>query len=222
VDTGLNAIKPYMAGQPTPEGWIVGQLEALGPGDVRVGYLHATPAHLEAVCRPGRAAFQILRDPRDTVVSGIFYALEVHPDHLMRKFYSRQESLEERITTAIQGIADGEFQFADINTIYERYLGWLERPEVCVLRFEDLIAHPEAQLGRLLDHLEARGFEPARPREAHVKALREQMDPRKSGTFRKGKAGGWREHFTPPHKALFKDLAGDLLIRLGYEEDRAW
>lgn len=222
VDTGLNAIKPYMDGQPTPENWILSQLEALQPGDVRVGYLHASPAHLEAVCRPGRAVFQILRDPRDTVISGIFYAMEVHPNHLMREYYSQQEGLEDRITTAMRGIPDGKFQFADINTIYERYLGWLERPEVCVLRFEDLVGDPEAQLSRLLDHLEAHGFAPGRPRDTDLATLIAQMDPRKSGTFRKGKAGGWREHFTPEHKELFNKIAGELLIRLGYEEDLAW
>ena len=40
----------------------------------------------------------------------------------------------------------------------------------------------------------------------------------KSGTFRKGQPGNWQEHFTQANKAHFKATAGDLLIRLGYEQ----
>jgi hypothetical protein len=132
------------------------------------------------------------------------------------------DSPETRITTAIQGIPGGKYQFADIRTIYERYMGWLENPEVCLLHFEDLTAIPEQQLNRVIDHLQARGYEPQEPRQTLLDTLIRQMDPSKSPTFRQGKSGGWREHFTPVHKALFKDLAGDLLIRLGYEKDLDW
>ncbi len=48
------------------------------------------------------------------------------------------------------------------------------------------------------------------------------IDPHRSPTFRKGKIGGWRESFTDEHKHLFKEIAGDLLIRLGYEADFDW
>lgn len=39
---------------------------------------------------------------------------------------------------------------------------------------------------------------------------------------RKGVVGDWCRYFTEEHKVLFKQLAGDMLIRLGYEEDNAW
>ncbi len=32
----------------------------------------------------------------------------------------------------------------------------------------------------------------------------------------------WREHFSDEHKKLFKDVAGDLLVRLGYEKNNDW
>jgi hypothetical protein len=37
-----------------------------------------------------------------------------------------------------------------------------------------------------------------------------------------GKTSGWREHFTEEHKNLFKDIAGDLLVKLGYEKSNDW
>jgi hypothetical protein len=48
------------------------------------------------------------------------------------------------------------------------------------------------------------------------------IQPRKSHTFRSGKTGGWKQHFTDEHKSLFKDVAGDLLVKLGYEENNDW
>jgi hypothetical protein len=40
--------------------------------------------------------------------------------------------------------------------------------------------------------------------------------------FRKGIAGDWRNVFTEKDKQIFKEAAGDLLIRLGYEKDNDW
>ena len=55
-----------------------------------------------------------------------------------------------------------------------------------------------------------------------LQVLDQAVMPRKSGTFRKGKPGNWREHFTQANKTHFKELTGDLLIRLGYEENNLW
>jgi hypothetical protein len=40
--------------------------------------------------------------------------------------------------------------------------------------------------------------------------------------YRKGIAGDWKNHFSDGDKQVFKDLAGDMLIRLGYEKDFDW
>ncbi len=40
--------------------------------------------------------------------------------------------------------------------------------------------------------------------------------------YRKGTSGDWRNHFTDEDKKTFKRLAGNLLIRLGYESDYNW
>jgi hypothetical protein len=52
--------------------------------------------------------------------------------------------------------------------------------------------------------------------------LVEAIQPKKSHTFRSGKTGGWREHFTEEHKTLFKEVAGELLVKLGYEKSNDW
>ena len=43
-----------------------------------------------------------------------------------------------------------------------------------------------------------------------------------SGTFRKGKIGGWKSTFTSKDIELYKATIIDLLIDIGYESDKNW
>jgi hypothetical protein len=141
----------------------------------------------------------------------------------MHRYYTETlHSMEERINAAICGVNQPGSELTPIRARYEGYLDWLERPGVLCLRFEDLILNRDAALGLLLDYLERRGFRPEISPSQAIQVLADAIAPHKSGTFRKGKPGNWREHFTEANKALFKEKAGDLLIRLGYEEDNNW
>jgi hypothetical protein len=93
---------------------------------------------------------------------------------------------------------------------------------VFCVKFEDLILNRDEALGKILDYLEQFGFIPNAGRTAAIEVLKQAIVPRKSGTFRKGQPGNWREHFTAANKALFKAVTGDLLIRLDYEESNDW
>jgi hypothetical protein len=93
---------------------------------------------------------------------------------------------------------------------------------VMCIRFEDLIDNREATLDAMLDEVESTGYNIPTPRDRALLILAKAIQPRKSHTFRSGKAGGWKEHFTEEHKRLFKDVTGDLLVRLGYEKSDDW
>lgn len=217
VDTGLNEIKPFMDGIPTPQTWINRQLDALAAGDIRFGYLYAHPDSLERLSRPGWASFMIIRDPRDTIVSEVFYASDMHPGHALHEHMRNLPRVEDRIETLIRGIPDGPRRRVNVREHYERFLPWLSQPEVCVLRFEDLLRQREVELARVMAHLEKHGAALDAPHERAIAILADEMAPRKSETFRQGRAQGWREHFTPANKEQFRSVAGDLLARLGYE-----
>jgi sulfotransferase 6B1 len=90
------------------------------------------------------------------------------------------------------------------------------------MRFEDLIHDRAATLNAMLDEVEQTGYRIPTPRERALSVLVEAIQPKKSHTFRSGKTGGWREFFTDEHKQLFKDVAGDLVVRLGYEPTNDW
>jgi hypothetical protein len=92
---------------------------------------------------------------------------------------------------------------------------------MCV-RYEDFLQRRDATLASMLDQVERTGYRVPIPREKALSVLVDAIQPKKSRTFRSGKAGGWREHFTAEHTRLFLDVAGDLLVRLGYEKNDAW
>jgi hypothetical protein len=125
--------------------------------------------------------------------------------------------MEARIGTMIRGIEGGPLRRADVRQIYLRYLPWLDRPEVCPVRFERLVSDPDETLAAMLRHLRGRGFTSETADAEMIPRLRAWMAPSKSETFRRGKAGAWRDHFTDRNRREFADVAGDLLQVLGYE-----
>ena len=147
----------------------------------------------------------------------------MEPSHIHHRYYAEQlRDFDERLRTSITGIPDPDIPFPDIQGRFAPFLEWLEHPEVLTLRYEDFLTDREPTLGLVLDHAVARGFQPAVRRDEALRILAESIDPQRSPTFRSGKAGGWREKFSPENTQLFKEVAGDLLIRLGYERSNDW
>ncbi|MDD5467440.1 MAG: sulfotransferase domain-containing protein [Anaerolineales bacterium] len=206
-----------------PDAAALANLECMQPGDIAYGYLQAREPFLSVITRPGRAMVFVYRDPRDMIVSHVFYATQIHTGHNMHRYYTeRLNSMEERINAAIHGVDEPGSPLSGVRTKYDKYLDWLDQPGVLCLRFEDLILDRDAALKRLLAYLEQRGFTPAVPLPQAIQALNAAIVPKKSGTFRKASPGNWREHFTPANREAFKAATGDLLTRLGYEKDPDW
>ncbi len=225
VNSGLPAVVTYEgdSGRERTSTAILADLRRLLPGDIGYGHLHALPEAMELLCREGYAAFFILRDPRDVVVSHVHYVTEIETRHIHHRYYTEVlQDFEQRLRASILGLPDDKIPFPNISQRFAPYLGWLERPEVLSLRFEDFITNRQETLGRVFDHAVRRGFPCAMNRSAALEILTDSIDPQRSPTFRSGKIGGWKSQFSPENKALFKEVAGDLLLRLGYEQDPNW
>jgi hypothetical protein len=223
VNPGFPPVNRAEDNQKLKQSDIVDNLIRMLPGDIAYGYIAAEEPYLSILKRAGRATIFVYRDPRDMVVSQVFYATEMHEGHGMHEYYSQVlQTMEERINAAILGVDEPGSELSSIRERWDRYLGWFDVPEAFCLRFEDLILNREAALGKILDYLGERGFHDQPGREQAIQILGEAINPRKSGTFRKGKPGNWQEHFTIANKDLFKKEAGSLLIQLGYEEDNSW
>jgi hypothetical protein len=202
---------------------VLANLKRMQPGDIGYGYVNARQPFISLLTQTGRATIFVYRDPRDMIISHVFYATQMHTGHGMHQYYAESlKTMEARIEAAIRGVEVPGSELSPIRSKYENYLGWLKQPEVLCLRFEDLILNREETLGRLLDYLETRGARLTVSRSQAVESLKQAITPQKSGTFRKGQPGNWREHFSDINKAIFKESTGDLLIRLGYETTYDW
>ncbi len=235
VDSGLPAITTFdgYTGRQRSEEEILSDLERLLPGDVAYGHVHAFPAAITFLCNQSKAAYFILRDPRDVVISHIHYVANMVPKHIHHRYYQKTlTSFEERVNASITGISAEELSDAmgcpipeplpSIRARFEPYLGWLERPEILTLHYEEFITNCEETLGQILDHALKHGFTPYCSREKSLHILEESIDPQRSPTFRKGKIGSWQDEFSQDQKRLFKQISGDLLLELGYERSNDW
>lgn len=200
------------------------ELNRMRSGDIRYGYAGCKEPLLSAITGPGRASVFIYRDPRDLLVSNVFYAKDIHTGHGMHDYYSKVlTTIEECINVEIEGC---DLPGLGLPTVWQRYaehFGWFERDDVFCVKFEDLILNKEQAIGGLLDYIEGYGVKFAVSRPQAIEVLSQSIIPKKSGTFRKGQPGNWKSYFTEDNKRRFKAVAGDLLTRFGYEEsDQDW
>lgn len=204
-------------------------LQSLHARDIASAHLFARPEAVARVNMPDFVPYFIFRDPRDVAVSHVFYVTDMQPNHVHHAYYQSLPDFNARLKVSILGLPDLEarpersrrVEFPDIAGRFAPYLGWLDQPCVMKIHFEDLIHDRDRTLNGIIDHFLAR-VPLQSPRGLLLESLTMSIDPSKSPTYRSGKTGEWRKRFTDAHKKIFKEAAGDLLIRLGYEENNDW
>jgi Sulfotransferase domain len=95
------------------------------------------------------------------------------------------------------------------------------------VRYEDLLYRPEEEIERLLEFLGANASTRTVSQCVGAASFEKVSGGRKRGEeatsfYRKAIAGDWKNVFTEQDKQEFKAAAGDLLIKLGYEENNDW
>jgi hypothetical protein len=210
------------AGRRKSNAEVLTELQRIRRGAIGWGYVEATPENVAFLCQPHRVNYFIYRDPRDMLVSQVFFATDMHEAHGMHEFYQSLPDVGERLKVAITGIDSDGLYMVGVKQRYASVFEWLEQPHVMCIRFEDLIHNRDLTLDAMLDEVESTGYKIPTSHDQARSILVQAIQPRKSRTFRSGRTGGWREHFTQEHKDLFKDVTGDLLVKLGYEKNNDW
>lgn len=147
----------------------------------------------------------IYRDGRDVVVSSRFFT----ENHLKRNSWSLQSSIM-KWRAEIEAQQRYGAQYALFTCAYENLLE--DSAEVARRLFEFLDLPTEEKL--LQNILRRTSFKSLTGREAGSEA--------RDRFIRKGVSGDWRNHFSVEDKNVFKELAGDMLLKLGYEKDHNW
>lgn len=204
----------------TPESALA-WLDSLKPNDIASAHLFARPYAIKKVCSQKFIPYFIFRDPRDVVVSHVFYVTEMESKHVHHAYYQSLPDFDARLKVSILGRPDSDIEFPNISERFTPYMDWLNEKEVLSIHFEDLIHNRIETLTRIMNHfldkvpLQTQG-------QLILDSLESAINPTKSPTFRSGKTGEWTKYFNDEHKKIFKEVAGDLLIKLGYEKDNNW
>lgn len=171
----------------------------------------------------------ILRDPRDQCVSFIYYVKnnsKVWP-FLAKMDFDKALSYWMQHTSAIYSSSklwkDPQIlSFKGIDDLYKKYLPWINDPSFYTTTFEKLVGSQgggseEDQIQEIMNIAQHIGYP------IDIKSAT-QIGNSLFGnrTFREGQIGSWKKHFTQEHKNLFKQIGGQLLIDLGYEQDLNW
>jgi hypothetical protein len=162
----------------------------------------------------------LYRDLRDVAVSYYFYVKKTwhHPEYEAYKDLS---------------IVEGLLRFS--KTLLPAYKKWIDSWEQNVdpslgkiIRYEDLKQNTFTIFTQIADHFQLpNGSERIKEivQKNSFKKLtggRKEGEENSSSFFRKGTSGDWKNHFTPEIKDKFKNIIGNQLIELGYEENLNW
>jgi hypothetical protein len=223
VNPGFPPVNRTENNQKLSEIGILNVLSRMRPGDIGYGYIDAKDIFIEVLTRPEIATVFVYRDPRDMIISHVFYASEMYQNHGMHKYYTEKlNTMEERVNAAIGGVTERGFELKSVRARYDSYYKWLHQSEILSIRFEDLRLNRDKAFNNILEYIEKKGFRSKIGRQQGIEILGEAISPRKSGTFRKGKVGSWQDYFTQNNVDYFKQTTGDLLMRWGYEKDNSW
>ncbi|MBM3126985.1 MAG: sulfotransferase [Chloroflexi bacterium] len=187
---------------------------------------------------PDAKLVYIVRDGRDVLVSERF-----------RNFVEESRFLSMEDRRIIEALRKGQIRFTSgSNSIFtEAFIrrvagGWVTNLQETEsegrrlfarnffsLRYEDLLKDPFSEMTRLWKFLGAGKIEKslAKRIQSEMKSNPdEEWQSRRNGDIAaflpKGQAGNWTRLFTTRDKSLFKRLAGEMLMKWGYEKDMEW
>jgi len=198
--------------------WIV-------PSEVVSSHLYFKPIYLEKLREKKCIIYFIYRDLRDVAISEAFFLTYMHKWHKAHWYFRHQlHDDHSRILCAIRGIPPNEvsYEFPNIAKRFDPYFRWVKCDDVFSVKYEDLMSSKRNKvLLKMIDFLEYKSGISVK-KEDLLYDIQKSINPEKSVTFRKGGAGNWKKKFTLEHKKAMKEVAGNLLIELGYERNFDW
>ncbi|MBI1856346.1 MAG: sulfotransferase domain-containing protein, partial [Chloroflexi bacterium] len=200
--------------------------------------IHGQAVRDAQVIYPDAKLVYIVRDGRDVLISERF-----------RNFVEESKYLSPEDKRIIEDLRKDQAPFTDgTRSIFtEAFIrrvanGWVQNLQETEdearrlygknyfgLRYEDLLARPFDEMSRLWKFLGVNKI--GKLLEKEIKAEMASNPDEEWQTKRnediasflpKGQAGNWEKLFTARDKAIFKELAGEMLVRWKYEKDLEW
>ena len=195
----------------------------LKKGQFLVSHLYYQEAFMEILMKYDIKPILLVRDPRDVVLSNVNYVTRANKKHRLHDFVaSHLKADRDRLHFFIKGSrSPHEYSIAEL---LEKFHPWTQSGKVLTIRFEDLIGEAGGGSAKkqrqsvelLLD------FIGVQLNAEQKMAMIQKIFHTGSKTFNKGRINQWKKRFNETDKQLFKEVAGDWLIKYGYEKDHSW
>lgn len=175
----------------------------------------------------------VWRDGRDVMVSYYFHIFSDRPEnaHWQAEEVRRKLGVEDPsdVETYLPRFIDYCFTEAYPGHSWVDFIQhWRERDGWVGTTYERMSADTESELRKIVESMTGEPADEGRIEQCVEKYSFEAQTGRSKGeedegSFRrKGVVGDWRNKFTREAREVFDHYAGDLLVELGYEEDRSW
>jgi hypothetical protein len=202
--------------------WLARRLSRIPDGCFVSAHCVYSPELAELFAQAGMRVACILRDPRDVAVSHMHH-IKQRKEHFAHEAFLKLPSDHERLLLSIRGGELGGRWLQSLDQRYRQFLGWQQDEGAVMVKFEDLVGPRgggSAEVQRRTVERVARhvGLE---PEERMMRTVEENIFG-VGRTFRKGQIGGWRSEFSEEHARAAREVAGPLLVELGYEADPDW
>jgi sulfotransferase 6B1 len=214
---------PSLPHREVPKAKMLASLARVVPGEMISAHLHFSEAYEGMLESKHAVHYFIYRDPRDIVVSEAHYLTHINTWHQLHAQFKALPSDEARISLAILGNQDPHYNndYPNVAERYCKYTAWIGRESCFAVRYEDLMSEKrETIIANMVTFYAKRVGR--KDTDALVRDALAGIDPTKSFTYRQGKSGGWRSSLSETHKTQLKEVAGELLVELGYEQDMNW
>lgn len=171
------------------------------------------------------------RDPRDALVSHVFYMRKFKGKERKRDFFWVSKdfdslSFDDQLTALITGKDDMQSYLA----LFKSRMGWVKDPYSLPIRYEDLVGsqgggNSKKQKRALVAIAKYLGMTLSNEKLQYVINNiyhAEDSKLQNNKEFKRATLGNWKKFFNKEHKILFKEHFGKQLIALGYEKDLNW